>query len=96
MTDIKIFSLYGQFILEQKIIATTIIINKLRTRLKKYEMVICICFENKIIYSKLSLSLGQIFPNVLVSFVTLEKHNLIVVISCFTSNKPKYETTGGD
>ena len=40
MTKIKIFSLYGQFILEQKIRATTIIINKPWTGLKKYKMLI--------------------------------------------------------
>ena len=39
MTEIKIFSLYGQFILEQRIIAATITINKPGTGLKKYEMV---------------------------------------------------------
>ena len=76
MTEIKIFSLYGLFILEQRIIAATLIINKPGTGLKEYEMV------NKTIYIylKLSLSLSQFFSNVLVSFLTLAKHHLIAII----------------
>ena len=52
MTEIKICSLYGQFILEQRIIAATIIINKPGTGLKKYEMV------NRTIYIYLKLHLA--------------------------------------
>ena len=77
MTEIKISSLYGQFILEQRIIAATIIINQPGTGLRKYEMVNRTIY----IYLKLSLSLCQFFSNVLVPFSTLAKHHLIAIIS---------------
>ena len=92
MTEIKICSLYGQFILEQRIIAATIIINKPGTGLKKYEMVNRTIY----IYLKLSLSLCQFFSNVLVSFLTLAKHHLIAIISFLGLINQSTELQGGE
>ena len=89
MTEIKIFSLYGQFILEQRIIAATITINKPGTGLTKYEMV------NRTIYIFKAITyLMPIFFERFGIIFNSGKTPLNCYNKFFTSNKPKYETTG--